>query len=181
MANRHRAFLGRWPVLAVAIAAGLGGSGCKDDRAPVDRAPADGVPEGAPRSDVTGSSATGSEPRDNGARGAGNETVSLDRPLDNPLENPLENPTSPDPSCTGGFERVQRLGTGSPEAQDMFARMTLDEKRTLLSGYLDYEWTDGTAFEAAGVERVDYPTFRMRDGARGVRGIFGEPDRKSVV
>jgi beta-glucosidase len=127
--------------------------------------------EGLPRSEVTAPSDNGTEPGDNGARGAGNETLSLDGPLDNPLENP----TPSDASCTQSLEPVQRLGTGSPEAQDLLARMTLDEKRTLLSGYIDYEWTDGTAFEAAGVERVNYPTFRMRDGARGVRGIFGEP------
>ncbi|HTV24064.1 MAG TPA: glycoside hydrolase family 3 N-terminal domain-containing protein, partial [Polyangiaceae bacterium] len=86
-------------------------------------------------------------------------------------------------SCTQGFpppedasfQRVQRLAVDAPEARAVFERMTLEEKLTLLSGYLDYDWSDGTAFEAAGVERVNYPTFRMRDGARGVRGVFGEP------
>ena len=49
----------------------------------------------------------------------------------------------------------------------MFGQLQLSEKQTLLSGYENYDYSNGTAFEAAPLPRVNYPTFRMRDGPRG--------------
>src|SRR5688500_6755914 len=98
MRTPHHPFLGRWPVLAGAIASCLSLSGCKDehapahrasgdrasgDRASADRASANDAPEGPPRSDMTGSS-------ENGARGAGNETLSLDSALDNDIDSDID-------------------------------------------------------------------------------------------
>lgn len=173
-----------WPVFAMAVSSGLGGSACKDDGASAEataQAPAE-------VSDPPDNDPSDNDPSDNGARGAANlgdepaNESNQTLPLANPLDDSLRAPAG-DPSCTEGFpppedpafQRTQRLTPNTPEAESMLASMTLDEKLTVLSGYLDYDWADGTAFEAAGVERVNYPTFRMRDGARGVRGIFLEP------
>ncbi len=87
-----------------------------------------------------------------------------------------------DPSCSAGyppqedpsFTRVTTLPESSPEADAMFSQLQLNEKQTLLSGYEDFDWNNGTAFEAAPLPRVNYPTFRMRDGPRGVRGVVNE-------
>lgn len=87
-----------------------------------------------------------------------------------------------DPSCSAGyppqedptFTRVTTLPESSPEADAMFGQLQLSEKQTLLSGYENFDWNNGTAFEAAPIQRVNYPTFRMRDGPRGVRGVVSE-------
>ena len=87
-----------------------------------------------------------------------------------------------DPSCSTGyppqedraFTRFEALPETSPEADAIFSQLQLSEKQTLLSGYENFDWNNGTAFEAAPLPRVNYPTFRMRDGPRGVRGVVGE-------
>lgn len=76
-------------------------------------------------------------------------------------------PPQEDPS----FERVRVLPESHPDAEAMFGQLQLNEKRTVLSGYENFNYLDETAFEAAPIPRVNYPTFRMRDGPRGVRGI----------
>jgi beta-glucosidase len=62
----------------------------------------------------------------------------------------------------------------NPLASSMMGQLQLTEKQTLLSGYENFDYSNGTAFEAAPLPRVNYPTFRMRDGPRGVRGVVGE-------
>ena len=91
-----------------------------------------------------------------------------------------------DASCSTGFppqedasyeasgQRLRTLPVSNPDADAMFGQLQLTEKQTLLSGYENYDYNNGTAFEAAPLPRVNYPTFRMRDGPRGVRGVVGE-------
>jgi beta-glucosidase len=181
-----------WPVRAMAVSAmavtsGLGGAACKDERASAEasaQAPAQRTDEGAEGTQgevvnrPSDTKPSDTKPSDNDEpANESNQTLPLANPLDDSLRAPA------DPSCTEGFpppedpafQRTQRLTANAPEAESILASMTLDEKLTVLSGYLDYDWADGTAFEAASVERVNYPAFRMRDGARGVRGIFREP------
>jgi beta-glucosidase len=88
-----------------------------------------------------------------------------------------------DPTCSSGyppqedpaFTRMKTLPDTHPDADALFGQLQLSEKQTLLSGYENYDYNNGTAFEAAPIQRVNYPTFRMRDGPRGVRGVIGEP------
>jgi len=88
-----------------------------------------------------------------------------------------------DPSCSTGsppqedasFTRPHTIPVNvTTEAASMMGQLQLSEKQTLLSGYENYDYNNGTAFEAAPLPRVNYPTFRMRDGPRGVRGVVGE-------
>ena len=88
-----------------------------------------------------------------------------------------------DPSCSTGsppqedpsFTRPRTIPVKvTDEAASMMGQLQLSEKQTLLSGYENYDYNNGTAFEAAPLPRVNYPTFRMRDGPRGVRGVVAE-------
>jgi beta-glucosidase len=87
-----------------------------------------------------------------------------------------------DPTCSSGyppqedpsFRRASTIREGNTDATSMFGQLQLSEKQTLLSGYENYDYGNGTAFEAAPLPRVNYPTFRMRDGPRGVRGVVSE-------
>lgn len=87
-----------------------------------------------------------------------------------------------DPTCSTGsppqedasFTRMRTIPTSNTDAASMMGQLQLSEKQTLLSGYENFDWNNGTAFEAAPLPRVNYPTFRMRDGPRGVRGVVGE-------
>ncbi len=86
-----------------------------------------------------------------------------------------------DVTCSMGFppqedpafeaQRVRTLPESHPDGQAMFGQMQLDEKLAVLSGYENFSYADETGFEAQPVPRVNYPTFRLRDGPRGVRRL----------
>lgn len=87
-----------------------------------------------------------------------------------------------DVSCSAGyppqedpsFQRVQTLPESHPDAEALFGQLQLNEKLALMAGRENFSYQDETGFEAAPVPRVNYPTFRMRDGPRGVRGVNRE-------
>jgi len=83
-------------------------------------------------------------------------------------------PPQEDPSFEQSGQRLRTIPASEATADAMFASLQLTEKQTLLSGYENVDYNSGTAFEAAPLPRVNYPTFRMRDGPRGVRGVLAE-------
>ena len=91
-----------------------------------------------------------------------------------------------DPSCTMGFPpqetedmpmgfaRYRVINDSHPDAQAKFNAMTPDERLDILSGPMDcpsYNCFDSLSIDRAAVV---YPSFKMRDGPRGVRGVNGE-------
>ena len=83
-------------------------------------------------------------------------------------------PPQEDASFETSGQRFRTLPASNPDAEAMFGQLQLSEKQTLLSGYENFDYSNGTAFESAPLPRVNYPTFRMRDGPRGVRGVVRE-------
>jgi beta-glucosidase len=89
-----------------------------------------------------------------------------------------------DPSCREGFppqedpafQRYRILVDDNADAVSKHTTMQPAEKLAILSGGSTCSYSDGTCFQALGVSRaaVNYPTFKMRDGPRGVRGVVGE-------
>lgn len=142
---------------------------------------------GQPGSPSTGG---GSTPSGTGAGGTGpggtNENLpNITGGVNTPPTTVVNGPPvgDDDPTCASGyppqedpsFTRVKTLSDTPPaEATAMFGQLQLSEKQTLLSGYENFDYSNGTAFEAAPLPRVNYPTFRMRDGPRGVRGVVSE-------
>lgn len=123
---------------------------------------------GAANGSPLGSAGTEGLPNVNGPNGGGSVQGGGEAPVG-----------ADDASCSSGyppqedpsFQRVQTLPDSHPDAEALFGQLQLNEKTTVLSGYENFNYLDETAFEAAPIPRVNYPTFRMRDGPRGVRGI----------
>lgn len=121
-----------------------------------------------------------------GAAAAGNEGPNVNGPLDGTGGATGNQPTvaNDDVSCTAGFppqedpgfeaQRVRTIDDNHPDAQAVFSQMQLDEKLAIMAGIENFSWDNGTAFEAAAVPRLGIPTFKMRDGPRGVRGVVFE-------
>jgi beta-glucosidase len=88
-----------------------------------------------------------------------------------------------DPTCSSGYPVQESTSftraltipkTIGAEVTSKLGQLQLSEKQTLLSGYENFDYGNGTAFESAPVPSIAYPTFRMRDGPRGVRGVVSE-------
>lgn len=115
-----------------------------------------------------GSAGTEGLPNVNGPNGGGGAQGGSQAPVG---EDDASCSTGYPPQEDPSFQRVRTIPDNHPDAEALFGQLQLNEKRTVLSGYENFNYLDETAFEAAPIPRVNYPTFRMRDGPRGVRGI----------
>ncbi len=141
--------------------------------------------------DPTGSGGASNSPI-NGSQGGGSQAAATGGTEGSIINGPLDGTSGAggvqppiavdDVSCTAGFppqedpafQRVRVINDNHPEAQSVFQQMQLEEKLTIMAGIDNYDWFNGTAFEAAAVPGRGIPTFKMRDGPRGVRGVVNE-------